>query len=386
MPSRKLVISNPVAFTPWPVTFFTALIYAAVTIPLLIVHHIVPSAPQSPTPVNGINTSEAWADLQELTNGFHPYNSRRNDEVRVWLLQRIEWTLQENGASYSIEPDLTSDENIKTGQGQDHPHSRNGAVQGYQAASPVTIFNDLISNVTFSGIGSFDISGHKRRPGQSVYFEGTNIVVYIRGSEDDQRDWWDGVEEGRPINPTGSGGVLVNAHYDSVSTGFGATDDGVGVVTTLQLIKYYTTPGNEPKKGLVVLFNNGEEDFLNGARAFAQHPISRFPHTFLNLEGAGAGGRATLFRTTDTEVTRAYGNSPFPFGSVVSADGFKQGLIRSQTDYVIFNGILGMRGLDVAFMEPRARYHTDRDDARHCMSCLSSFHFFPRLLTIRKLA
>ncbi len=39
--------------------------------------------------------------------------------------------------------------------------------------------------------------------------------------------------------------------------------------------------------------------------------------------------------------------------------------MRSQTDYVVLNGILGLRGLDVAFWYPRARYHTDQDDTKH---------------------
>ena len=56
-------------------------------------------------------------------------------------------------------------------------------------------------------------------------------MVYIRGLEDD----------------LGGKGVLINAHYDNASTGFGATDDRIGVVTVLQLIKYFTTPGNRPK-------------------------------------------------------------------------------------------------------------------------------------------
>jgi hypothetical protein len=49
----------------------------------------------------------------------------------------------------------------------------------------------------------------------------------------------------------------------------------------------------------------------------------------------------------------------------VSADGFQAGVVRSQTDYVVLNGILGLRGLDVAFWYPRARYHTDQDDTKH---------------------
>jgi len=57
---------------------------------------------------------------------------------------------------------------------------------------------------------------------------------------------------------------LFNDLNCSVSTGFGATDDGIGVITVLQLIRFFTTSGNEPKKGIVAMLNNGEEDFLNG--------------------------------------------------------------------------------------------------------------------------
>ncbi|KAK7708645.1 hypothetical protein SLS64_006747 [Diaporthe eres] len=150
-----------------------------------------------------------------------------------------------------------------------------------------------------------------------------------------------------------------------VSTGFGATDDGIGVVTVLQLIKYFTTPGNQPKHGIVALLNNGEEDFLYGALAFGNSPLLPFVHTFLNLEGAGAGGRATLFRGTDRDVISAYAKSSNPFSTVISSDSFSLGAIKSQTDYVIFNGVYGQRGLDMAFYRPRARYHTNEDDVRH---------------------
>lgn len=157
----------------------------------------------------------------------------------------------------------------------------------------------------------------------------------------------------------------MNAHYDSVSSGYGATDDGVGVVTLLQLISYFTREGNRPKRGIVALFNNGEENGLYGAHNYLRHPLSQFTHTFLNLEGAGAGGRAVLFRSTDAEVTKFYAAAPRPFGSVVFDDGFKRGLVKSGTDYSVFNGDNGMRGLDVAFFEPRSRYHTDQDDAKN---------------------
>ncbi|KAF1833892.1 endoplasmic reticulum metallopeptidase 1 [Decorospora gaudefroyi] len=300
---------NPFSFTPGPVIFFTTVTYVALFAALLVTHLTVPSPPSNPPA--GINLTEAWGDLEYITRRFHPYNSHANDRVRAYLLSRIEHIIKTNKLSQS----------------------------------DVEVFDDLTSNATFSS-GS-----------TSVYFEGTNIIVAIRGSEDDEPF---NSTERRPDN----GGVLVNAHYDSVSSGYGATDDGVGVVTVMQLLSYFTLAKNWPKRTVVLLLNNGEEDFLNGAKAFMRNTISQVPHTFVNLEGAGAGGRATLFRSTDTEVTRFYRRSKYPFGTVVSGDGFKKGLIRSETDYRVFHGELGLRGLDIAFMEPRARYHTVEDSTR----------------------
>ena len=336
---------NPIAFRPLPVTIITTVVYAALLILLLVVHLIVPSAPKADSPVLGINITEAWNDLQILTNGYHPYNSHKNDDVRNWLLQRLDQILTRNGIQDQASQAALAPRSPPRVNSRDHETHRWS--NQTEDRRPVVIFNDLTSNVTGS------------RGTTSVYFEGTNIIVYVRGTEDDKGAWWNARKAPE------SSGVLVNAHYDSVSTGFGATDDGIGIVSVLQLISHFTITGNQPKKGMLALFNNGEEDYLNGARAFTQHPTSQFAHAFLNLEGAGAGGRASLFRTTDAEVTRFYQGASHPFGTVLSGDGFKRGLIRSQTDYVIFNEDLGMRGLDVAFFDPRARYHTDQDDARH---------------------
>lgn len=309
-------LSNPFAFTPLPVIFVVTGTYIALFAALLTVHLTLPDVPRN-TPA-GTNLTQAWADLEHITRRHHPYNSHANDDVREYLLSRVEEIVRSR--------DLGSDR--------------------------VEVIDDNLSNVTFSEGAS------------TVYFEGTNIIIAIRGSDDEEAFY---EPEGNPLKNTRAstnGGVLVNAHYDSVSTGYGATDDGVGVVTLLQLLSYFTEPKNWPRRTVILLLNNGEEDFLNGARAFMRHPISQLPHTFLNLEGAGAGGRATLFRSTDTEVTRFYKAAQHPFGTVISGDGFKRRLIRSETDYVVFNGELGLRGLDVAFMEPRARYHTLEDSTR----------------------
>ena len=216
-------LHNPIAFTPIPVTVITSILYSGLLIALLVIHLVVPSAPQNASSIQGINLTEAWHDLQTLSNGLRPYNSHRNDEVRDWLLRRIESILGANGAAYT------------SANLSQLPAAGHGNVSSKETSSGIVIFNDMTSNVTFSSRGL------------SVYFEGTNVIVYIRGSDDEDGDWWTSYSP-----PKGPGGILVNAHYDSVSTGYGATDDGVGVVSVLQLIKFFTTPGNQPRKGIVV--------------------------------------------------------------------------------------------------------------------------------------
>lgn len=329
---------NPIAFVPTQVTLISTAVYIALFTILIWVNNTVPSAPKSSTPVDGVNLTQTWLDLSRITDGYHPIDSRKNGEVKAYLLQRIEEILEQNDVDYKV---------IEA-----NPNRTNGASKENDVGpKQVTVFVDELSNTTF-------VDDFRKLP-WTCYGESENLLVYIRGEDDEENDWWNSDK-----TYEGQAGVLVNAHYDSVASGFGATDDGVGVVTLLQLLSHYTAGENRPKRGLVALFNNGEENGLYGAHSYLRHPLSQFTHTFLNLEGAGAGGRALLFRSTDAEVTKFYSRSPRPFGNVVTGDGFKRGFIRSGTDYSVFNNDNGMRGLDVAFFQPRARYHTDQDDTR----------------------
>ncbi|KAG8694553.1 hypothetical protein FRC08_008413 [Ceratobasidium sp. 394] len=205
-----------------------------------------------------------------------------------------------------------------------------GRLQGIASSyNGVELYDDLISNGTYAGSGP-----------QIVYFEGENILVKIDGQD------------------TSLAAVLFSAHFDSVSTGLGATDDGMGVVTLVQLVEYYAS--HKPKRTVVFNINNGEEDWLNGAHAFLDHPWSRLPTTFLNLEGAGNGGRPMLFRTSSFDVTSAFRSVSRPHGSTLSSDAFKRRLVRSGTDFSVYEEA-GMRGLDLAFYRQRSRYHTKYD-------------------------
>lgn len=351
---------NPIAFLPTQTTIIVSAAYIALLVALLYTHLTVPPAPTSPAPAAGINLTQAWRDLQYLSDGFHPWGSRRHDVVSKYLLERVGEILEHNEVDY------------QTVYAGDHGfHARKAST----SKPTVTVFANDTSNFTA-------IDNWTGNP-WTLYGESMNILVYIRGTEDTASDWWN---DTTPMTRyEGQSGVLVSAHYDSVSSGYGATDDGVGIVSILQLISHFTTQGNRPRRGLVALLNSAEENGLYGAHNYVRHPLSSFPHTFLNLEGAGAGGRAMLFRATDAEVASHYRRSPYPFGSVVSGDGFKRGFIRSGTDYTVFTDELGLRGLDVAFFEPRARYHTNQDDSRNT-SPNSVWHMLSAsLATVRSL-
>ncbi|RFU80810.1 hypothetical protein TARUN_1375 [Trichoderma arundinaceum] len=351
---------NPFSFRPGPVTFWTTAVYLAVTIPLLYVHEVVPPVPSSHSLKQGLNLSEAWLDLQAITKEYHPFNSRANTDVRNYFIKRSKDILDRNGVPYTTE---TIGGVIWDGSFDESTINDNHDVARTKRAPGATIFDDRISNVTWTIDSLFQGSSSGPKSWQGYYFEGDNLYVYIHGQEDPEGDWWTSQTGAASYSQTG--GVLVNCHFDSVSTGYGATDDGMSCVSMLQLLSYFTTEGHQPKHGVVLLFNNAEEDGLLGARAFGYSPLLKFCHTFVNLEGAGAGGRAMLFRTTDLESAKVYSKSPHPFGSVVAANAFERGVIKSGTDFEVFAPAFGQRGLDIAFYEPRSRYHTEDDDARH---------------------
>jgi len=170
------------------------IVYASILFSVFITDH-----PQKvPRNTHGLNITQAWDDLHVLAAKPHPYNSHANDVVRKYLLSRLEPIVD--------------------------------------AHSHVSLVDDLQSN------GSWDSF-----LGGNSYFEGTNILVKIEGT-DPKAD-----------------AVLFSAHYDSVSTSTGTVDDGMSVVALLQLVTKFAN--EEHRRTAIFNFNNGEEDGLYGAYA-----------------------------------------------------------------------------------------------------------------------
>ncbi|KAI9008772.1 hypothetical protein CLU79DRAFT_711521 [Phycomyces nitens] len=174
------------------------------------------------------------------------------------------------------------------------------------------------------------------------FVQSRNILLRIRGQSDKED------------------AVLINAHYDSVPTSPGVTDNGIGVAVTLELIRYFID--HPPQNTIIFLFNAFEEGGLLGAKSFIKHPWFPSVKTFINLEGAGAGGRPIIFRSSSLYALQNLASSGVPFvhASPLGNDMFKTKLLKSDTDYTVFTQN-GKPGVDIAFYYPRSHYHTSRD-------------------------
>ncbi|KAK9453127.1 hypothetical protein V1511DRAFT_490034 [Dipodascopsis uninucleata] len=307
--SLKRMPATLFGFNTIPVTVLFVATYVSLLITTYVIQFANPetasAAAVSAAPNSySAEVESAWYDLQVISENMHPYNSHANDYVHDYIYNR----------TYEI----------------------------YHNATPgrIEIDDDFGRlNVTFIQPNIWNASD---RSGNLVYFESNNVMVKINGRD-----------------PNLSA-VLVSAHFDSVPTAYGTTDDGVGIVTMLSMVEYYALANDPPLRTIIFNFNNAEENGLYGAEAFFYHPWSELPSTFYNLEGTGAGGRAVLFRATDYGVADHYSAASMPHANSMLQEGFEHGVIRSETDYRVYED-KGLRGLDVAFYTPRSIYHTEGD-------------------------
>jgi hypothetical protein len=168
------------------------------------------------------------------------------------------------------------------------------------------------------------------------------------------------------LEGTAKGGkaFLVAAHYDSVSRGPGANDDGAGVAAMLETIRALKT-GPPLKNDVIFLLTDGEEPGLLGAKAFVEgHLWAEDVGAVLNLEAPGNTGAARLFETSDDNgwVIRQFAKAaPYPFDGT-SGDAAAYELSGSNTDLNVFMDA-GWAGMNVAYVDGIAtHYHTRLDN------------------------
>lgn len=162
------------------------------------------------------------------------------------------------------------------------------------------------------------------------------------------------------IGPPSGKALLINAHYDSVPVGPGASDDGIGVATILGVAEVLQ---HRPlKRPIILLFNEGEELGLIGARAFLSDPLSQRVDALINLEARGVRGPVNMFETSRPNAapiaifSRAVGR---PAANSLSTDVYR--LMPNYTDVNSFSE-RGWLTLNLAPIGNETRYHSPGDD------------------------
>lgn len=164
-----------------------------------------------------------------------------------------------------------------------------------------------------------------------------------------------------------TGTVFLTAHYDSVASGPGANDDGVGVAAVLEAVRALRAGGTALRNDVVVLLTDAEETGLLGAEAFvASGKDGRDNGVVVNHEARGAGGPVLMWRTTHPDgalVDAVDKVAPYPNTDSLTTTlaGAQTG---SNTDFASFEPG-GLRVLDWAYAGRSAYYHNIFDDPAH---------------------
>jgi hypothetical protein len=188
------------------------------------------------------------------------------------------------------------------------------------------------------------VLGQKNRTGTKV----RNILTRIKGSE-----------HGKAL--------MLLSHYDSeVSTSYGASDAGSGVVSILESLRAFLAKGTQPKNDIIVLISDAEELGLLGAQGFVdEHPWSKDVGLVLNFEARGSGGPVVMFVETNQgnkNLIRAFdqAHTSRPFSNSLFYSVYK--LLPNDTDLTIFRKNGDVPGYNFAFIDDHFDYHTAQDN------------------------
>lgn len=156
--------------------------------------------------------------------------------------------------------------------------------------------------------------------------------------------------------------VLLMAHYDSVPTGPGASDDGSGVATILETLR--ALKASHPLKNTVIaVFTDGEEVGMMGGQAVAQNKIlMKETGVVLNFEARGTDGPSLMFETSPDNgwlIRQLAKYAPDPVATSLSYDVYKH--LPNNTDFSWLKA-KGIEGMNFAFIGDLQHYHSEMDN------------------------
>ncbi|KAH7520932.1 hypothetical protein FEM48_Zijuj08G0198200 [Ziziphus jujuba var. spinosa] len=166
------------------------------------------------------------------------------------------------------------------------------------------------------------------------------------------------------MSEAGKSAILVSSHIDTVFSTEGAGDCSSCVATMLELARGVSQWAHGFKHSVIFLFNTGEEEGLNGAHSFiTQHPWSQTIRMAIDLESMGIGGKSGIFQAGPNPwaIENFASVAKYPSGQIIAQDLFASGAIKSATDFQVYREVAGLSGLDFAYADKSAVYHTKND-------------------------
>lgn len=165
------------------------------------------------------------------------------------------------------------------------------------------------------------------------------------------------------VSEAAENAILVSSHIDTVFSTEGAGDCSSCISVMLELARG-VSQWSGFKHAVIFLFNTGEEEGLNGAHSFiTQHPWNDTVRIAIDLEAMGIGGRSAIFQAGPHPwaIETFASVAKYPSGQIIAQDFFSSGAIKSATDFQVYREVAGLSGLDFAFSDNSAVYHTKND-------------------------
>lgn len=155
--------------------------------------------------------------------------------------------------------------------------------------------------------------------------------------------------------------VILMCHYDSDPNTPGAGDDGAGAAAMLETANALQKV-NPLQNDLILLFTDGEELGLMGARAFLKDSsLVKETGLVINFEGRGNAGPSNMFEVNSNNgwVINEYAKSvAHPFANSLGYEIYKK--LPNGTDFSPFKEV-GITGLNNAYIDGFVNYHSPND-------------------------